>query len=89
MVWVAACKLEGRFLGGRHVHLIRGPAHRLQEENLDRGIRPMDLHEVTETRASNGSGSDAEMGINEKFKGGTARQTVIPGKADGELEKEA
>jgi len=49
----------------------------------------MDLHEVTETRASNGSGSDAEMGINEKFKGGTARQTMIPGKADGELEKEA
>jgi hypothetical protein len=29
------------------------------------------------------------MGINEKFKGGTARQTMIPGKADGELEKEA
>lgn len=65
------------------------PAPRLQEENPDRGIRPTDLHGVTETRASSGSGSGAEMGINEKFKGGTARQTMIPGKADGELEKEA
>jgi hypothetical protein len=29
------------------------------------------------------------MGFIEKFEGGIARQTVIPGKADGELEKEA